>query len=251
MESQHYGKRKTWKPIHLPVDGIRNRAGKEDSANKDKFSRQFSDSMLIYWFCRKGSMWPVLRCQVQINNDFNCFPKRKGGIPQLLVYFLKIASFAHAPRKSAQRRIRGFWHCRGTWIAAITCVRLKVKPCLTKLSVDTQRDLKANSQVCHSLERTPQLQINALARQSQLQIDWALKLAQTSRAGFSDKQKEYLPNKFRPSFRKLQSVTDKKVFQSPNFESLVTLPPPPPPHHFQCSSSITDKRRRIHCKSSG
>ena len=54
----------------------------------------------------------------------------------------------------------GLWHCRGTWIAAITSVRYKVKPCLTKLFVATQRDLKVSSQVGYSLERTPQLRIN-------------------------------------------------------------------------------------------
>ena len=37
---------------------------------------------------------------------------------------------------------------------------------------------------------------DAPARQSRLQMGWALKLAQTTRARFSDKQKEYLTNKF-------------------------------------------------------
>ena len=37
---------------------------------------------------------------------------------------------------------------------------------------------------------------DAPVRQSRLQMGWALKLAQTSRARFSDKQREYLTNKF-------------------------------------------------------
>ena len=44
-------------------------------------------------------------------------------IPHLLVYLLKVVSYTHVPRKAAQNRIRGFRHCRDTWIAASTSVR--------------------------------------------------------------------------------------------------------------------------------
>ena len=82
------------------MEGTQNRASlKEDSTIKDKHSRQFSDSKVIYWFCRQGGVWPVLCCQVQNSNYFNC------GIPQLLVYFLKAVSYTHVPRTSARNRI--------------------------------------------------------------------------------------------------------------------------------------------------
>ena len=103
--SEHRSKRRIWQHIHSPMESTQKRASrKEDSAIKDKYSRQFSDSTDMYWFCRQGGVRPVLYCQFQNSNDFNCFPMREGRNPYLLVYFMKVVSYAHVQRKQRKKQ---------------------------------------------------------------------------------------------------------------------------------------------------
>ena len=55
---------------------------------------------------------------------------------------------------------------------------------------------------------------DAPAQLSRLQMGWALKLAQTSRARFSDKQREYLKNEFLIGKRTNQKANSAQVVRS-------------------------------------
>lgn len=140
--SLHCGKHRIWRLIHSSMEGTWNRASwKEELRYQDKHSRQFSDSTVIYWFCRQGGVWPVLCCQVQNSNDFNCFPMWGGSPPSSL--FLKVVSYTHVPGNAARNRtvseVFGIFQ-RDLDCGKHVCV-LESATMLDKLPVDMQRDL--------------------------------------------------------------------------------------------------------------
>lgn len=78
---------------------------------------------------------------------------------------------------------------------------------------------------------------NAPARQSRLQMGWALKVAQTSRARFSDKQRQFLTNKFLIGETSGQKVSPQQVARS-----MITARDETGKRRFSSAESLTAKQ---------